>query len=221
MGVSRLLTVMHLKYRALENMNYLRRLWQWIMKPWPLHMFPLAIYFHFYVIDVFPENIEVINLWVSTIFQLVGGILILVAIDGNLNVISNSSIKNTILGWFREFPRKARHHSIEGGGKFISLSGGKARLSFTPSMDTLDKKVEYLFQEIKRLDEQQNEVRKEVHERIHKSEKRILSIEKMHGQEIKEIKNKLSKVLVGSVKVEVFGVLCVVYGLIIPVIWYA
>ena len=157
----------------------------------------------------------------KTIWLTVGGILILVAIDGNLNIVSNSSIKNTILGWFREFPRKARHHSFEGKGASISLSGGKARMSFTPKMDTLDEKVEHLFQEIKRLDEQRNEVRKEVHERIHKSEIRISSIEKSHGREISEIKNKLSKALVGSVKVEVFGVLCIVYGLIIPVIWHA
>jgi len=202
-------------------MNYLRRLWRWVIKPWPLHLLPLAIIAHLLIIDLYPGNIEIINLWGSTIFQLVGGILILVAIDGNLNVISNSSLKNTILGWFREFPGKAKHHRIEGKGASLSISTGKGRISFTPKMETIDEKVEYLFQEIKRLDELREEDKKEAHERIHKSEQRITSIENVHGQEIKDIKNKLSKVLVGSVKLEVLGVLCIVYGLVIPVAWHA
>ena len=149
-------------------MNYLRRIWCWLKYPWPLHVCPLLIGIHLGVLNYFTLHEKVVNLWFSTGFQVVGGILILLAIDSNLNVISNSSIKNSIIKWIKSFPLKRKTHKLEAQSIASSSSFGKARLSVTPKMSTLEEKIDFLFQEIKRIDEDKQEIRNEFSERVHK-----------------------------------------------------
>ena len=203
-------------------MNYLQEIWRWFIKdPWPLHVCPLLIGIHLVVLNYFTSHTTVINLWFSTGFQVVGGILILLAIDSNLKVVSNSSIKNSIIEWIKSFPLKPKAYSLKVQSIAHSNSFGKARLSVTPKMSTLEDKVDFLFQEIKRLDEDKREIRKEFSERVHKSEQKIAELEKSYNFQINEIKSKINEVAIGSIKLEVLGVLCIIYGLFIPVVWHA
>ena len=202
-------------------MNYLQRIWYWLKYPWPLHVCPLLIGIHLGVLNYFAIHAKVINLWFSTGFQVVGGALILLAIDSNLNIISNSSIKNSIIKWIKSFPLKRKSSTLEVQGIAHSNSFGKARLSVTPKMNTLEDKIDFLFQEIKRVDEDKQEIRKEFSERVHKSEQKIIALEKSYSFQINEIKSKINEVTIGGIKLEVLGVLCIVYGLFIPVVWHA
>lgn len=202
-------------------MNYLQRVWYWLKYPWPLHVYPLLIGIHLGILNYFALYAKVINLWFSTGFQVVGGILILIAIDSNLNIVSNSSIKNSIIKWIKSFPLKPKSYTLEVQGIAQSNSFSNARLSVTPKMSTLEEKIDFLFQEIKRVDEDRQEIRKEFSERVHKSEQKIAELEKSYNFQINEIKSKINAVTIGGIKVEVLGVLCIIYGLFIPVVWHA
>ena len=202
-------------------MNYLQRIWYWLKYPWPLHVFPLLILIHLGVLNCFTPHIKIINLWFSTGFQVVGGILILWAIDSNLNIISNSSIKNSIIKWIKSFPLKPKSTTLEPQCIVNSSSFGKAKLSVTPKMNTLEDKIDFLFQEVKRVDEDKQEIRKEFFERVHQSERKMAELEKNYNFKIKEIMSKINDVTIGGIKLEIFGVLCIIYGLFIPVVWHA
>ena len=202
-------------------MNYLQRIWYWLKYPWPLHVCPLLIGIHLLVINYFTPHATVINLWFSTGFQVVGGILVLLAIDSNLNIISNSSIKNSFIKWIKSFPLKPKSSKLEPQYFINSNSFGKARAIVTPKMTTLEDKIIFLLQEIKRVDEDNQEIRKEFSENVDKSERKIVELEKTYNFQIKEIKSKINEITIGGIKLEVLGVLCIIYGLFILIIWHA
>ncbi len=90
------------------SMLYLKRLSIWVFEPGLLYVFPVLVLIHVGATRYYGCNILLVNTYASAFFQVVGGFLVIVAINSNLNILSRSSIKRAIIGWIKRFPLKRK-----------------------------------------------------------------------------------------------------------------
>ncbi len=198
-------------------MAYIRRLCNWAGTPWPLHLIPVFIGVHLILLSLFPENLQIINMYCCSSFPGIGGLFVIWSINSNLNILSGSSIKNAVIGWFKAFPVKAKSFSDD-GSIHIGLSVNSQGRSVL-KMESIEEKIEYLFEEIKRLEKESSELKTELMAEMYKVEDRLLPRINDLSDETREIKNKMNNVLVGGANLEILGVFIIIYGLAIPLIW--
>ncbi len=200
-------------------MANIKRLYYLARIPWPLHLAPIFIGGHLISLYLFPENLQIINLYCCSVFPGIGGFFVILTINSNLNILSGSSIKRAVIDWFKAFSAKAKPFSDEGHIQMRLLAKGKARS--TSKMESIEEKIEYLFDEITRLGQENSALRIELKTEIHKVEKTLLPRINNLSDETREIKTKINNVLVGGATHEIFGLLIIFYGLVIPLIWNA
>ena len=146
--------------------------------------------------------------------QLVGGLLILYSIDSNIGVIKQKSLFALLTNYIKEFPFIKRSLVLEAQCAAFGTSFGKAKISATRNPTSVDEKIAYLQEQIDGLRCELEQESKELNEKIDLHAKKM-------GEQIQDAKAalqnlelKMDEVSTGGIKIQLFGVLLMVYGAI-------
>jgi hypothetical protein len=199
--------------------DYIKRLYVWFKRPWPLHLLPIFIGIHLVGLVVLSKNTDSWNLFSSTFLQLYGGWFVIKTISDNLNILSSSSILASVRGYIKSRP-SYKPKSVTAQVKSVSLvlSASSADAIAGKKLKTTKEKIEFLFSEIKRLEGENRKLRVEL---VSKNDNLKSSLDDSIRNQKKDIENVQSKIadtLVGGAKEEALGILCIFYSLLIPYI---
>ena len=173
-----------------------------------------------FFVKLFSDYEGSINLYASAIFQSGGGILVISTINDNLNLLKGKSILSSVLSWFKRFPLKRRITTATINATLPPLRG-KFEVRAIPKLDTIDQKVEYLLEEIKRIHKKISLNNSALEQGFNQKIDELRDKLNIQTQNITEVESKLQDSIAGEVRVklEILGVLLVLYGIFIPVIW--
>lgn len=197
--------------------DYVKRLYKWFLIPWPLHLLLIFVISHVVGLFVFIEHVDGWNLFSSTSLQLFGGWIVIKTINDNLGILSSSSIMQFVREYFKSIPAyKPKSITIQVGGVSSSASVGNATVVVSKRLKTTKEKIEFLFLEIKRLENENRELRAELVSKIDNLKSSIEDSIRNQKRDIENIRSKIIDTLVGGAKEEALGILCIFYSLLIP-----
>jgi len=199
--------------------QYSRRLYNWSRTPWPLHIFPVFVFIHLFLQQLLPENHLKINSYCSAAFQIIGGLIVIHSINSNMRLLSKSNMIKEAYEWIKSFPLRLKNQTINVSGLLSATASLSANVVIVPNLSSIEEKVEYLLKETKRIESKIDATKKQLQKELQLankgSKKKHLKLQK----EIHEIGMNLKNTIVGSVKLEVLGILTISYGIFIPIIY--
>lgn len=152
----------------------------------------------------------------ATSLQVVGGLIILDAINDNLGLLEGRNISSLFLGWFKDIRLNKKPMVVHGASVHAAASfGDRATVTVTPAAMTVEERVaelEKVFKETQALFRVRDQ---EVHQRIEHVETRLSTALASSQSEIKQVFAKLEKVTVGGFKQQIFGVMLAIYGAVL------
>lgn len=189
----------------------------WVLGTWPILIPILVAASHAALVFVaFPANKEFISKAVGTGLQIVGGLLVLISINGALKEFDRKTLYGAIKHWWSSRPRWKRQSitiNVEAGG--ISLSGSAALSVGRAHGGTLDDRVRQIEIQLTHLSERIEEVDRLLNNRV----------QALHGlvdREVQNVKESVAKVgqqvrtaAIGGYKGQVLGVLLAIYGTLV------
>ena len=136
-----------------------------------------------------------------------------------MRLLSKSNIIKEAYKWIKSFPLRLKNQTINVSGLVsasVILSGN---VVVEPNLSSVEEKVEYLLKETKRIESKIDATKKQLQQELYlankESKKKHLKIQ----NEIHEIGMNLKSTIVGSVKLEILGILTISYGIFIPAIY--
>lgn len=197
-------------------MRKIRSFFKWLLADtFPFSLFPLFLFIHIMVLILYPDARATINKYVSNILQFIGLIIVLKAVNDNVKIIDRGSITRSISEWLNAFPfrkRKATVHVVNIAGELNSAGHITARLIHKP--ETLEEKINYAFEELKRLEREISHTTETRNKKINGLEATIGELKTKQDNKIQDIQMRLSEVFAGGAKEEIFGVVCIFYSLV-------
>lgn len=184
----------------------------WIWRSWPVFIIAVLLYIHLLLLEIYRINEQIINESISLVAQIIGGLLVLYSIDSNIGIIKKNSLIGVFVNYLKEFPLIKRNVRLNIDSAIHVHTSSNASLSVNRNPKTIDEKIDW-------LQEQINELKKSVatKENVIIEKMESLSKEMTEGinetkNEIGHVKKQIEDVSVGGVKVQIFGVLLIIYG---------
>lgn len=199
--------------------QYSRRLYNWSKAPWPLHIFPVFVFIHLLLQQLSPENHLKINSYCSVAFQIIGGLIVLHSINSNMRLLSKSNIIKEAYKWIKSFPPRLKNQTINVSDLVSATACASGDLVLEPNLSSIEEKVEYLLKETKRIESKVDATKKQLQQELQMANKESNKKHLKLQNEIHEIGMNLKSTIVGSVKLEILGILTISYGIFIPVIY--
>jgi hypothetical protein len=192
----------------------LLRLIRWSWRAWPILILTPLLCAHLLLLYYFAQSAGSINKTVSFLLQLVGGLLILYSIDSNIGVIKQKSLFALLKNYIKEFPFIKRSFVLEAQGAAFGTSFGKAKISVTRNPTGVDEKIAYLQEQIDGLRGELELESKELNEKIDIHAKKMGEQIQDAKSALQNLESKMDEVSTGGIKIQLFGVLLIVYGAI-------
>lgn len=185
----------------------------WVLRAWPVLVIAILIVIHVFIVTAFPTHADVVNKWTGFILQVLGGLIVLNAVNQNLGLFRSQSLGTVVVAWFKEFPLRKQRASVVlvAGGSLCSMTGS-ASLTVKPSVNTLEERlaeVEHQIQEIRVLISTK-EV--ELTSRIDGIKSELSSSIDSTDKTVHALTKKIEHATVGGFKAQAFGFMLVIYG---------
>jgi hypothetical protein len=188
------------------------RFYQWCVRAWPLWATLFVIAAHQTMIATFPQQSEIINKAVSIGLQVLGGLLVLYAIDSTLGMFRGTTIFRVMAEWFLSCPIWRKPRTIEGSGAttLSVTASGQGRIerkagSIAGRIAELERQMDEMYQDIGRREKALRKLisdsKAEFSDRVQQSETAIRRVE-----------GKVDATALGSIKQQAFGVVIAIYG---------
>jgi len=195
-----------------------------LTKAWPVIILFKVIYFHVLLLSLSPELWhECINIWISSIYQIIGACSILYQINKNLKTFKNIDLFQSFLTYLKELPiRDAQGATLFAKAADFKLNGSVISGDYigTKAPKTLEEKIDLLANKIdelnKKVDENNQRLNKKLQANHEKLSNRITAI----IAKTNKLSGRLIETVVGDYKSAIFGVLMISYGIIVPIIDY-
>lgn len=188
----------------------------WIMvKPWPIWAIAMVYFIHNLIISLFHLNYSDVNHFIGPILQVLGGIIVLFVINGNIKTLKKENILKLVINWLKSCPLIKRHYTLNVDPAFHSQISCMAKMTLKHKCNTIDELQEEFSRQIDELLEVINQKENVMIERISSVESKLKESINMGVQELQQVNQQLNDSVIGSVKEEVFGVFLVIYGALI------
>lgn len=150
------------------------------------------------------------------LLQLVGILTIVVGISNKLKIFKNRSLFAYAIDYFKSFNvfKKTKTVYSSGTVKISSSLTGKLIDGSDPKHEFEDI-IRYIKENVKRLDDRISSVGIKSNERHEALKKSLASFKEQTNYDFKEIKNTIQESNVKDIGLEIFGVACLIYGLIL------
>jgi hypothetical protein len=188
------------------------KLIRWLVSMWP-GLIPLGLAVaHYFAATHAQLDWSNINKLIALILQIVGGLIVLYAIDSTLGVVGSTSLGKLFLEHLKRFPLLKRSVYLEGASAEAQASAGLGKMRTGLPKRTLEEKIENLQQQIDWLKEDLGEEIKGVKSQLAESDRRHQQAETALRNSINKLKQEFKELSIGGVKTQIFGVLLVIHG---------
>lgn len=170
---------------------------------------------HYAALQLFPAQAVFINKLTGTMLQVVGGVIVLVAIDGNLGLFRKQTLYSMVVEWFRDFPLIRRSVTIALSGVAASSATGYAALSVERRFTTVEERVAELERQIKELHITIAQQKVALLSRIDEVKVELGKGLASSQAATQELSDRIETSAVGGFKQQAFGVLLAIYGAIV------
>lgn len=198
-------------------MDTAKRLVVWIFRAWPVLALVFLAACHFAALSLLPTHVVLVNKLTGTTMQIVGGLVVLHALDGNLGLFRKQTLMSVVVAWFRDFPLIRRHHTISLQGVASSSAVGSATLTVERKFTTVEERITELERQFKErlaaIQRQQAAVLQRIDEVKTELNRGIASNQAAIG----ELAAQIEVATVGGFKQQAFGVLLAIYGSVVSV----
>ena len=154
-----------------------------------------------------------INKALALVLQVIGGLLVLYSIDSNLGLFEKGKLMTLGKRWLISHPfSKKEVHNVSA---YASLSINAAtnvefREHKVPA--TLEERVDLLFKHVDWLKEDLSKQKEQYEKRVKDLETKLTEGQVSLSSSVNEIKKNLESVAIGGLKLQIFGVVLVIYG---------
>ncbi len=197
-------------------MKYFKELIAWFWEGKYFYLFLIIIAFTFLLnkIDInllLSEKIKIYGL----VLQITGALTLVYTLKERLILFKGHGLGKLFKDYFKRFPgRKSRRKIIfKGYPVNVSTSTGEAHLKVSPK-DELKDIIRYFEEEIDYLHNIFNKFKKETSDHFSKVKDELINIDHKLSNELKETKRLISASSVSNVWLELFGISCIIFGLI-------
>lgn len=199
-------------------MTRLKSFLRWLfVDTYPISLLPVILLLHMITFILYPNATATINKTLSNVLQFIGLIFVIKAINDNTRIIGRSSLLNLLSIWINANPLRTRRGNLTvqvGAAGELNMAG-----QVTPVLirkrETLEEKLDFVFEEIKRLEREIGRTADKLTNRINGLQRSISDLDARYNKELEGIEGRLSDVFVGGAKEEVFGIACIFYSLIV------
>lgn len=122
--------------------------------------------FHAAILAEVADHTTMINKITGTVLQVIGGVVVLLAIDGNLGLFREQSLRAVVLGWFRDFPRRIKSITIQLKGMEVVATAGSPTLSLRKAAITVEERLAELERRIEEIHGNVQETASVLHLRV-------------------------------------------------------
>lgn len=192
----------------------------WLSKAWPFILVTLLGALHYNAIKIVPnDKIELLNNTIASFTQVAGGLIVLSSINSNLGLFRQISLLSIFQRWLKSFPYFRRIEKITSSGHCempcftVSSEGHTSNLC-----NTLEEKIVEAQRQIDELRDIVYRKERELLSKIYQIENNLKNEIYKNQNDIQELNDLVSKSTTGGINTQIFGVLLVVYGAIIPVV---
>jgi hypothetical protein len=193
-------------------MSTILRLIKWSWRAWPVIILLILLFFHLSLIHYFCLNAGTTNKSIALISQITGGLLVLYSIDSNIGVLKGKSLFEMFTNYLREFPLTRRSVVIEAQAGSYGISGAKARPKVARKPKSIEEQLEYLQEQINEVRRDFEQETKELNQKIDAYSKEMNTKIETTQTVLRTIESKMDEVSIGGIKVQLFGVLLLIYG---------
>lgn len=154
-----------------------------------------------------------INKYLSFGLNVTGGVLVLYSIDSNLGLFKKGNLLTLFTNWAKTFPLIKREPiNIVGNLSQMIVTGHPARIELTKTPESIEELYKYTRDQISLLRKDIKEERKSRDEALNKVTEDWSSKHEAMNKSVTEINEQLKAVAIGGFKLQMFGVLLVIYG---------
>jgi len=178
----------------------------------------LAGFTHVAALSLVPLTATLVNKLTGTVLQIVGGLLVLHSVNGNLGLFRRQSLASALVTWLREFPSGKNQTVVLGG---VGMAG---EVGVAGSLSIGSAKPANLEDRVAHLESQLIEERKRLRELEAAMSKGLASIRSDLSSSIstvdasvRDLATKVESAAVGGIKQQLFGVLLAIYGAVVSV----
>lgn len=195
----------------------LKELFSWIFRAWPALATILLGAIHLSVLRMLPAQSVLINKLTGTTMQVVGGLIVLCAVNQNLGLLRSQSLTSVVMSWFKDFPltKKVGHVLIAGAGSIIFTGTGSV---------TAKSAANSIEERLAEAERQIEEIRNLVSAKVGELNSRIVTLKSELSSSIASnertvlaLTEKFDRATVGGFKEQSFGVLLAIYGAIVSI----
>lgn len=189
----------------------------WLLRAWPVLALLPIIASHYAALQLFSAHAVLVNKLTGTTLQIVGGVIVLLAIDGNLGLFRKQTLYSVVVAWFRDFPLIRRNVTIALSGVACSLAAGSITASVERRFTTVEERVAELERQIKELHTTIAQQKAALLGRIEEVKVELGKGLASNQTAIQELSARIETSAVGGFKQQGFGVLLAIYGAIVSV----
>jgi hypothetical protein len=189
----------------------------WILRAWPVLATAAFGAIHASLLAALPTLAVLVNKLTGTSLQVVGGLIVLRAVNQNLGLFRSQSFTSVVVDWFREFPliRRATSVTLAGSGS-ISITGS-ASLTGKRAANTLEERLAEAERQIEEVRTLVTTKTTELNSRIDSVKSELSSSIDSHGKTVRALTEKIERAAVGGFKEQAFGVMLAIYGAVVSV----
>lgn len=192
---------------------------KWIWRGWPVVIWVLIILIH--QISSHLSCFEMLTCWgnqqvdktLSFSLNVIGGLLVLYSINSNLGLFRQGGMFALFIKWLKSFPmRKGTPIVITPNSISSTLSVGRPRIEINKPPETIEELYKYTQEQVAFLKSDIKEQRKHTDQQIGSLSNKAASENATLNKSLGDINQQLKAVAIGGFKIQLFGVLLVIYG---------
>jgi len=198
-------------------MIHLRSLLPWLLRAWPvLALVPVAAT-HVVALRVWPSDSVAVNKLLGMGLQVIGGVLVLCSINGNLGLFRSQSLTSIIIDWLKEFPCLRKPIFLSASLSGSSSLSSTMQATVTQAVNTLEERVAEVERKLTEIQQQLAQEVRAVNVRIERATSELGNQFAETSERVSGLSKRLAHVAVGGVKSQALGVLLAVYGAVTSV----
>ena len=193
-------------------MNILTRSIKWTLRAWPILILAIILFLHLKLISQFGFDLPKTNKFFTLVTQIIGGILIIYSINSNIGVLKNINLHDLISNYFKDFPLTKNKNIYTCTAPVECTDSCSMKATATRKPISIEKKIEYLQEQITELRTNLDDEVKILTNNIYKNTQQLQSKINKTNSALKTVENKIETMSFDGIKIQLFGILLMIYG---------
>jgi hypothetical protein len=201
-------------------MNQLKIFVIWLLRAWPFIVISIIAIFHYEILKLCSQQGAIwFNKIMSAFTQVIGGLIVLSTVNAKLGLFKQKGLLIIFVDWLKSWPLFRHKTDISGQ---INVIGPMTTVSMeghvSPKCNTIEEKIEEAMRQIDDLRRIVYRKESELLFKINETDNSLKQLIARTQEDVNKLNGLLTKSTVGGIKLQIFGVLLVIYGALFPLI---